>query len=1171
MKNFLLSILIGFFAVNTSSAQNKSYNLNDAPVSNYKEISISKSNSDSTFKNATRLRELVINPIVQNTELIRVNDTILLDLFNNKQYKACIDKIDVDVNGTLIIRARLVDYNYGYCIISTSNGKSFITIDVPENNDLFMSRYNHQANKYYLLQIDKSKQKELEGSPSLIPPTDNQLNDNSKKKNQDDSPDHKPYKNATINSENTANDSVILNDEYNPDIITLLIVYTPAAAAWASANETNINNTISLLMARAQLALDNSNTLLSIQLVHSEQVNYTELNTDDDLYNLTNTADGFMDNVHSLRDTYCADLVILLENIDFTGGLGWLLNSTSGNPTHAFSLSRVQQASWTYTTIHEIGHNMGCHHHKLQNVQPGPGLYTYSAGWRWTGTDNGQYCSIMTYESGTYFADGITHTRVAYFSNPGIQYKGAATGDATDADNAKNIRKIKSVVAAYRVGCCTLPTTQASAFTSSAITNTTMTIGWTRGNGNAVLVVAKAGSAVNADPVSGTTYTANAAFGSGTQIGTGNYVVYDGTATSMNISALTAGTIYHYAIYEYNSAGYCYKTLALTGNATTTGTPPCTYCASSGSTDYNTGITSVNFNTINNVTGKPAAYNDYTGLSTTVNKNSTYNLTVKLNTDGNYTIHAFAWIDWNQDCDFLDANEVYDLGTAINVMNGATTLSPLSIIIPASALTGSTRMRVSTEYGANPTSCDINFDGEVEDYSINVNASACTPPTASTANAATNISQTSFTASWSSSATAAAYRLDVATNIGFTTFVTGFNDKDVSNVTTCSVTGLSSNTSYYYRVRAYNSCGTSTNSGTITATTLPNPPPAPSANQATNILQTSFTANWSSSVTATGYRLDVATNIGFTTFVTGYNDKDVSNVTNYSITGLSPKTLYYYRGRAYNTGGTSTNSGTITLKTLTNPSSVPSGMTASSCNDLVTINWGKSTGSDFFRYRIYGGTSNNPTTKIDSTTNGISDTSKVIYGLTRGQTYYFRVTSVNYDGPESNFSNQSTATVKTGVVPKIRAKWGDVLICSNLGDSIKSYQWYKGSSIISNAVAQYYITKKIPDSYKVETIDKNGCKNSSNLISISGTKSLSGYPNPASVSFVLKLNDESESRAVVSIFNSAGIKVMEFNTENLNDEPLKEIPVNNLDEGIYVVQVLLNHKDLYYTKIVVIK
>ncbi len=125
-----------------------------------------------------------------------------------------------------------------------------------------------------------------------------------------------------------------------------------------------------------------------------------------------------------------------------------------------------------------------------------------------------------------------------------------------------------SVTALFTAGC-SAPTTQASVFTSSSIAETTATTGWTRGNGDNVLVVARAGGAVNADPVSGTTYTANAAFGSGDQIGTGNFVVYNGAGTSVNLTALTAGTTYHFAIYEYNNTGNCYNLVELVGNFTT--------------------------------------------------------------------------------------------------------------------------------------------------------------------------------------------------------------------------------------------------------------------------------------------------------------------------------------------------------------------------------------------------------------------------------------------------------------------------------------------------------------------------------------------------------------------------------------------------------------------------
>ena len=236
----------------------------------------------------------------------------------------------------------------------------------------------------------------------------------------------------------------------------------------------------------------------------------------------------------------------------------------------------------------------------------------------------------------------------------------------------------------------------------------------------------------------------------------------------------------------------------------------------------------------------------------------------------------------------------------------------------------------------------------------------------------------------------------------------------------------------------------------------------------------------------------------------------------------------------------------------------------------MTVKWIKNTDPYVIRYRIYGGLTSNPTLQIDSTTNA-SEIEKVFTGLVHGQTYYFRVTAVNDDGPESSFSNQATEIVKTGVVPVIKAKWGDVLICSNLGDSIASYQWFKEGSTILAATQQYYATNKLAGTYRVETIDLNGCKNPSNTISISGIKSTTIYPNPAKVSFALKIMDAGEGSAIISILNSSGIKVLELQAEYANYELTKEISVSNLDAGIYVVQVLLNRKDLYTTKLVVKK
>ncbi|MEI6555709.1 MAG: T9SS type A sorting domain-containing protein [Paludibacter sp.] len=100
------------------------------------------------------------------------------------------------------------------------------------------------------------------------------------------------------------------------------------------------------------------------------------------------------------------------------------------------------------------------------------------------------------------------------------------------------------------------PTTQASGVTFASIGITGLTINWTGGNGSNSLVVVKAGSAVDTDPTDGNTYTGNAAFGSGTQIGTGNYAVYNGSGNSVTLTGLSKLTTYYVKVYTFNgSAG----------------------------------------------------------------------------------------------------------------------------------------------------------------------------------------------------------------------------------------------------------------------------------------------------------------------------------------------------------------------------------------------------------------------------------------------------------------------------------------------------------------------------------------------------------------------------------------------------------------------------------------
>lgn len=154
---------------------------------------------------------------------------------------------------------------------------------------------------------------------------------------------------------------------------------------------------------------------------------------------------------------------------------------------------------------------------------------------------------------------------------------------------------------------------------------------------------------------------------------------------------------------QCSQAQYCLPTYA----------NPCT------SGDYIDGFT---FNTINNggtgcATPGVNNYTDYTSISTTVIQGNTYSVTCS--PGPNWGQYFVLWIDFNQDQDFDEVNEFFDIGYA-----AAGGFITNNITIPTGVMGGTTRLRVLCHFGTGPIgqadACAAQTWGEVEDYTVTV-------------------------------------------------------------------------------------------------------------------------------------------------------------------------------------------------------------------------------------------------------------------------------------------------------------------------------------------------------------------------------------------------------------------------------------------------------------------
>jgi chitodextrinase len=187
-------------------------------------------------------------------------------------------------------------------------------------------------------------------------------------------------------------------------------------------------------------------------------------------------------------------------------------------------------------------------------------------------------------------------------------------------------------------------------------------------------------------------------------------------------------------------------------------------------------------------------------------------------------------------------------------------------------------------------------------------------PTPPGAPVATDITTTSFTASWAPS----------TDNVGVTRYMIVASQGDRvwqanSTTTSATVTGLSPGSTYLVAVHAFDAAGNVSDASpqtTIRTLTPPDttPPTAPGQPTVTNVTSSSFTATWTPSTdNASAVRYEV-----WLTYLDTVSRVGSTTSTSFTVTGLQPNSAYSVSIRAFDAAGNSASSPSTSVSTPPN-------------------------------------------------------------------------------------------------------------------------------------------------------------------------------------------------------------------------------------------------------------
>ena len=216
-------------------------------------------------------------------------------------------------------------------------------------------------------------------------------------------------------------------------VIDVLVAYTRSARAETG----NVDALIRLAIDQMNRVYANSRVGARVRLVHSYQTEYVpQGNLSEVLAHLQIIGDGYLDEVHAVRNRYGADLVVLLTGRD---SLGWCWSSYSCQHEACGFSAVAQNCIGNYSFTQALAWN------QVAGLNPESRLSRYFSYGHALCNDLGNWRTIMSRNP-----DRRCPAIQPYFSNPEVSFMGTPTGDPEVRNNARVLRQTSHFVSNYR-------------------------------------------------------------------------------------------------------------------------------------------------------------------------------------------------------------------------------------------------------------------------------------------------------------------------------------------------------------------------------------------------------------------------------------------------------------------------------------------------------------------------------------------------------------------------------------------------------------------------------------------------------------------------------------------------------------------------------------------------